>query len=241
MRSFGWSLCLLLLPVLVRAQDVVTVAPGRGFDPALLAWRDDTSRIVITTDSTARQGPLQLEAISRGAWRGRPAIVHRIRVESPRMTMDDTTWYDPSTFAPLAHRSHGPRTVTLDYAGTHVTGRIVERDGSSRILDLTLSRPAFDPSEIHAVLGSVAWHAGERAELATFDHESLTVVPTLVEVEGRDTVQTVAGPAEAWRMAITFGSHRATYWLRVTDRVDLKVESEFVPGTVMHIVKAGVR
>ena len=232
---------LLLLPATAHAQSPLAVAPGRGFDPSRLRLRADSARITILRNGQESQGPLQIESIDRGSWQGRPALVHRIRVESPRITMDDTTWYDPATYAPLAHRSHGPRTIVLDYAGLHVTGAITDGAGAVRPVDVTLAAPAFDPSALHAVLGSIVFRPGLTAELAMFNHERLAVVPTRVAVLGTDTLTTASGPVEAWHLSVEIGERRVEYWLRASDGVDLKVAADLGNGTVMRIAKGGVR
>ncbi|HVX89088.1 MAG TPA: hypothetical protein VG940_09190 [Gemmatimonadales bacterium] len=167
--------------------------------------------------------------------------MHRIRVESARMTMDDTTWYDPATYAPIAHRSHGPRTLVLDYDGLHVTGSITEGQGPARPIDVTLPSPAFDPSALHAVFGSIPWRPGLAVELAMFDHEELAVVPTWVRVVGKEELATDAGPVDAWHLAVTKGERTVQYWLRAADGVDLKVTLEMGNGAAMRIAKGGVR
>ena len=232
---------LLLLPATAHAQAPLAVAPGRGFDPSRLRLRADTARITIVRNGQESPGPLQIESIDRGSWQGRPALVHRIRVESPRMTMDDTTWYDPTTYAPLAHRSHGPRTVVLDYTGLRVTGTITEGAGAARPVDVTLTTPAFDPSALHAVLGSMVFRPGLTAELAMFNHEQLAAVLTRVTVLGADTLTTTSGPVEAWHLAVESGGRRVEYWLRASDGVDLKVAADLGNGAVMRIAKGGVR
>lgn len=232
---------LLVLPAPARAQSPLMVAPGRGFDPSRLHLRTDTAWITVVRDGEVRQGPLQIESIVRGSWAGRPALVHRIRVESPRMTMDDTTWYDPTTFAPLAHRSHGPRTIALDYAGLRVTGMITDSTGASRPVDVTLAAPAFDPSALHAVLGSMVFRPGLTAELAMFSHEQLAVAPTRVAVLGKETLTTAAGSVEAWHLSVERAERRVEYWVRASDGVDLKVAVALGDGAAMRIAKGGVR
>lgn len=232
---------LLLLPTVAGAQAPLEVAPGRGFDPARLHFRADTARIFVIRNGEERPGPLQIEAISRGSWRGEPAIIHRIRVESSRMTMDDTTWYDPVTYAPIAHRSHGPRTIALDYDGLHVTGTIADGDGPPRSVDMTLTAPAFDPSALHAVLGSIEYRPGLTAELALFNHEQLAIVPTKVTVIGKEMLRTDGGPVEAWHLSVQFGARTAQYWIRAADGVDIKTVAEAGNGVSMLIAKGGAR
>ncbi|HEU4570506.1 MAG TPA: hypothetical protein VFS07_08040 [Gemmatimonadales bacterium] len=241
MRVWSVLLSTLLLPAAAGAQEVALVAPGRGFDPARFRPFTDTVTLSWVQDGALRAGPLQIEAAWRGTRDGRAAIVHRIRVESPRGAMDDTTWYDPTTFAPLAHRSHGPRTITLDYAAGRVRGVVVDPDRTRHDVDTALAEPAFDPSAIHTVFRAIPWRPGYAADVAFFSHEALGVARRRVEVVGADTLATVRGPVPAWRVAVHFDDRVITYWLSQRDGADLKVETEVRPGVVMRGTQGGVR
>lgn len=234
----GAILSLLLIPTLA---DVTQLGPGNPLlRPDRIRQGTDTSYIAIQRDGQERPGPMQVEAIRRTARKGQEVFEHVIVVDGGRFRMDDTTWYDSRTLAPLAHRSHGPgRTFSLDYAPGRVTGSMTDSAGAHPI-DVALPSTAFDPSSMHAVFRSLELAPGQRYAIPMFNHEKRAIVTDTLAVEGEDIVDTDQGKVAAWRLTMATPDRRATYYVSRADGRDLKVIVTWAGGE-LRVRHSGVK
>lgn len=221
--------------------DPVRLSPGH---PRVAADRisegADTTRIWWTANGQTRPGPTQIESVRRVQRQGRRAIEHRIAVSGGRVALDDTTWYDARTLAPLAHRSHGNgRAFSLDYEAGQVRGSVVDSTGTTMI-DVAVPEAVFDPSALHLVIRAVEFEPGATLLLPFFNHETRSVRLDTVAVEGSEALDTDGGPVPVWRLSVRAAGRRATYFVRKTDGHELKVEVRVGAGE-MRVLAPGVR
>lgn len=154
------------------------------------------------------------------------------------MRLDDTTWYDPATLRPLAHRSHAAvRRFSLDYGSGSVHGSVEDSTGSHPF-EVAVA-DVFDPSALHPILRSLTI---ERATylIPRFNHETRSVREDSLLVEGEEELATDHGPVPVWRIVVVSGGQRATYYVRRSDGVELKAVVRFGDNE-MTIAHPGVK
>lgn len=216
------------------------LVPGHArLAPARVADGTDTTWVSWTAGGQTRPGPLQIESIRRVTRDGVAAIEHRIAVRGGRSELEDTTWYDARTLAPLAHRSHGAqRAFVLDYGPGVVRGSMTGGPGAGAI-DVALDGPVFDPSSLHAILRALRLEAGARFVVPFFDHEARAARLDTLIVTGEGTVATDQGPVPAWLVTVATPRQRARYQVRKSDGRELRIEVDAGGGT-MRMLARGV-
>ncbi len=234
-------LCLPLAPS--TPADIIAVVPGSPMlDPSRVRETTDTTNMFFTRDGQERGGPMQVESTRRMTRDGVAAFEHRIVVYAPggRAFIDDTTWYNAATLAPIAHRSHSTnRTFSVDYAPGHVTGFLKDSAGTHAI-DVALPQPVFDPSELQSLVRSLPVKVGTAFALPLFDHQKYGVQVDTLVVEGADEVDTEAGKVAAWRLTLATADRKATYYLSQDTGRELKVLVTWAGGQ-MRVVGTGVK
>jgi hypothetical protein len=237
-------LALLSLPLVPAAlSDVIAVAPGSAvLDASRVRESTDTTNMFFTRDGQERGGPMQIESTRRMTRDGAAVFEHRIVVLAPggRAFIDDTTWYNASTLAPIAHRSHSTnRSFSIDYAPGRVTGFLKDSTGT-RPIDVTLAQPVFDPSELQSLVRSLPIKVGTAFALPLFDHQKYGIQVDTLVVEGAAEVETDGGKVAAWRLGLTTADRKATYYLAQDTGRELKVDVTWAGGA-MRVVGTGVK
>jgi hypothetical protein len=226
----------------LAAQSVETVRPGsKRLELQRLTPFADTARVVWTRNGETRDGPLQIETLRRVSDRGRTLWEHAIRIVGGRQGLDDTTWYDPRTLAPMAHHSHASDwTLTIAYFSPSAAGTI-DSSGVVTRFEIPLGDGAFDPSAFHPVLRSLPFRPGAVFLLPTVSHENRMVRVDTVRVVGADTVHAGGEPVPVWRLDVAAAGRRVNYYVRQSDGRALAVVATPQPGLEMRILLPGVQ
>lgn len=238
------ALALLALPTLPAVlNDTILVAPGSAvLQPSRVHEGADTTHMFFTRDGQERAGPMQVESTRRTTRNGVNVLEHRIIVSAPdgRPFIDDTTWYEAKTLAPVAHRSHSTRrSFSIDYAPGRVTGFMKDTAGTHPI-DVALAQPVFDPSELQSLLQALPLREGAAFVIPLFDHQAYGIQVDTVVVTGTAQVETETGMVDAWKLQLTTADRQATYFMAKEGLRELKVLVTWAGGA-MRVVGQGVR
>lgn len=239
---FRTKVVLLALSMLALPAEIVTVTPGSPLlDASRVRESSDTTNMFFSKGGPERPGPMQVESTRRTTRDGMAVFEHHIVViGGGRAFIDDTTWYNASTLAPIAHRSHSAgRDFSIDYAPGKVTGSLRDSSGTHPI-DVALSQPIFDPSELQSLVRSLPVKVGTSFVLPLFDHQKYGIQVDTLVVEGEDEVDTDSGKTPAWRVTLATADRKATYYLAKDTGRELKVVVTWAGGQ-MRVVGAGVK
>jgi hypothetical protein len=125
-------------------------------------------------------------------------------------TAADTSIMKQGTLEPISHRSHAvPRTLSLDFDGTRVTGAYAPRDSTAREIERVTEVPAFDAAVLEIVLGSLPLAAGYTTRLPMYIEERKGLVWFDVTVAGATEVDSVA----AWDVRVNVLTYTVSYLL----------------------------
>lgn len=237
-------LAVLALPALPAALvDAIVVAPGSAILQASRVHEgSDTTHMFFTRDGQERAGPVQVESTRRITRNGASVLEHHIVVNAPdgRPFIDDTTWYDAATLAPIAHRSHSTRrSFSIDYAPGRVTGFLKDTAGTHPI-DVVLTQPVFDPSELQSLMQALPLKVGAAFVLPLFDHQKYGIQVDTIVVAGSEQVETNAGMVDAWKLELSTADRQATYFMAKEDARELKVLVTWAGGS-MRVLGQGVK
>lgn len=239
---FRAKLALLALSLVPLLTDVITVGPGSSLlDASRVRETTDTTSMYFSKDGSERAGPMQVESTRRITRDGVAVFEHHIVViGNGRAFIDDTTWYSATTLAPIAHRSHSAgRDFSIDYAPGRVTGSLRDSAGTHPI-DVVLSQPVFDPSELQSLVRSLPVKVGTSFGLPLFDHQKYGIQVDTLVVEGEDDIATDSGKVPAWRVGLATADRKATYYLAKDTGRELKVVVTWAGGQ-MRVVGTGVK
>lgn len=237
------SRIVLLAVAALPLLDTVAIVPGSAMlDAARIGASTDTTNMTFIRNGEERAGPMQVESTRQVQRNGVEVFEHRIVVVGPsgRAFIDDTTWYNATTLAPIAHRSHGPRrTFSLDYTPGRVTGTMTDSSGSHPF-DVPLAQPVFDPSTLQSIVRALPLAEGKRFAVPLFNHEKQDVEVDTLAVTGSASVDTDRGAVPAWVLAIITADRQATYYVAKDDGRELKVVVTWAGGE-MRVLHTGTK
>jgi len=159
---------------------------------------------------------------------GQALGLKRTVITFPTGAIVDSGTVDRRTLYPLAHRSHQPnsRTLTLDFAGSRVTG--FNQVGAKRdAIDLTTPAALFDSFSADLVVLALPLQAGQAFKFAQYVYEKGGADWVRGRVVGAQPLPAPDGKSSrpAW-VVQTFGADQSTvtYWLDAPTRQLLQVE-----------------
>jgi zinc protease len=196
--------------------------------PAPVEWATD--RLVAARDSfrvLIQGNPIGAltTTIARGAEGGRQVVyITSASAIGSFAQSSDTVAIDAATFAPIRVRGGGraagqEESLTLDYAGTHVTGHAhTPRRGGVRDADVdtTLAAGTLDENEVTSLLPALPLAARGHWVLTAYSGREGVVRTVDVTVAGDTTVTVPAGTFDCWKVATTGGQVPTTYFVTRT-------------------------
>lgn len=220
---------LLLAPAALQAQtlpgsdelDDSRIEPAE-WEVTIVFRNGDVERPVGTTR-------YELAALPGGAW----AYITETTTE--RGTATDTSIARRGTLEPIRHRSHAiPRTLTLDYAGTSVTGSYAPADGEPRSIERRTAVPTFDAAMLDLILAALPLATGYHTRLPMYIEEQEGLVWFDVDVVGETTV----GEIDAWDVRITMPRFAVGFFLARDDHRFLAGRVEYPDGAIVEMTRS---
>ncbi len=196
-------------------------------DGSLLEEGVETITNSITRAGETSEGPISWEELQVVWQNGKSILRHTSTVSrNGTLVVQDTTFYDAATLAPLSHYSvhTGRRTLHIWYGEDRVTGTRTMTDGTEEQVNVALERKAYDPSSLLLLTRALPLEEGFGASFPMFDHENLTVKMMSIWVVGKEWIETSDGGTEAWKVSINMGNadNPAEYWIDTNSRQSIK-------------------
>ena len=175
----------LVLPALVAALSVTPITPTPVSPDTVLPGdrRVDARRIRASADSIdwtlerdGQQRPFGAAAdiVSRTTRDGAPVLLRVNRVSRGPAMLIDSTWSDPTTLAPIAHRASQPqRSLVVDWRGRSLSARIERRGGTPIVRDTTWQVATFDSSNWDLVIRALDLRVGTTWTFPVYDVDGL--------------------------------------------------------------------
>jgi hypothetical protein len=164
---------------------------------------------------------------------GRPALLLVQTTTSPRGTMVDSVIMWRDGLRPMAHRSHGPRTLEIDFKAKTATGKIGAAD-SVQSFSRELSELPFDAGAMDLIFQSIALQGDSRVRLPMYIHELGGLVWHDLIVIGETEIERGSVKTPAWKAKVTTPTFGATYTIAKDDGTVLGVEVER-QGTILRV------
>jgi hypothetical protein len=223
-------LAILALPAALQAQ---TLPGSPELDDTQLkpgSWEIDIT--MKRGEQTIRAGTTRYELARVGESHWRLVSV----TESQVGTAADTTLVETGTLLPVSHRSHAvPRTLSLSFHGTRVTGAYTPRDSAARAIDRVTEVPTFDAAFMEIVLGALPLAPGYITRLPLFIEERGGLTWAEVKVSGQRQLADVA----AWEVRVGLAGYDVTYLLAREGRLPLGGKVHYPNGTVVEMTRTG--
>jgi hypothetical protein len=149
-------------------------------------------------------------------------------------TATDTSIARKGTLEPISHRSHAvPRKLSLDYAGTKVTGRLAPVQGAATEISRTTEVPAFDAAMLDLILGSLPLATGYATRLPMYIEEQEGLTWFDVSVAGDALVGSTAG----WDVKVVHPKYSMNFVIAKDDRRFLAGRIAYPNGAAMEITR----
>ena len=149
-------------------------------------------------------------------------------------TASDTTIMKQGTLEPISHRSHAvPRTLSLDFDGTRVTGVYAPRDSAGRDIERVTAVPTFDAAVLDVILSSLPLAAGYATRLPMYIEEQKGLVWFDVTVAGATDV----GSVPAWDVRGGAMNYTVSFKLARDDHRFLAGRVEYPNGAAMEMTR----
>lgn len=216
--------------VTAQQSAVVQVGAARQLETAGLAPFSDSSTLVIRKDGASRPGSTIRTTLVHARRDGRDALLLVNAITNARGWLVDSSWVEPATLAPVAHRSYASsRDMSLDFDGRHVTGRYAPKDSAEKSIDQTLEVPAFDSSIWELLVASLPLEKNRSARLPLYIYERGGLVWMNTTVRGREQVN----GESAWVVDSEMDGRTTTFWVSERPRRVIRWQSEVQPGVTM--------
>ena len=150
-------------------------------------------------------------------------------------TATDTSIARQKTLEPISHRSHAvPRTLSLDYAGTTVSGTYAPTDSAPRPIERVTAVPTFDAAMLDIILAALPLAAGYTTRLPMYIEEQHGLVWFDIAVAGETTV----GAAAGWDVRVSMPNYSVSFVIARDDHRFLAGRVHYPNGGVMEMTRA---
>lgn len=158
---------------------------------------------------------------------------------SPRGTVIDSTTCRAESLAPVSERSLQPtKTMSLDFAGAHVTGTVTPRDSAAHPVDMDTAVPVFNSTDADLVVASLPLADGYRAILPFYTYELGGLERDTVTVLRSEKFAGPDGERKAWVAQLADPFLHITYWIDADTREILQAEfARRKDGVVMRMTR----
>jgi hypothetical protein len=216
----------LLIPATLQAQ---TLPGSSDLDDSRLAARTWEVTFTMKRDGQSMKGgttKYELARLPGGRW------AYMTTTTSQLGTAADTSIMKQGTLEPISHRSHAvPRTLSLDFDGTRVTGAYAPRDSTAREIERVTEVPAFDAAVLEIVLGSLPLAAGYTTRLPMYIEER----DGLVWFDVTAVSETEVGSVPAWEVRVAVMTYNVSYFLARDDHRVLAGRVEYPNGATVEM------
>jgi hypothetical protein len=216
----------LLAPAALQAQ---TLPGSSDLDDSRLVPRTWEVTITMTRgDQSMNAGTTKYELaeLPGGRW------AYMTTTTSQLGTATDTTIMKQRTLEPISHRSHAvPRTLSLDFDGTRVTGVYTPRDSAATRIERVTEVPVFDAAVLDVVLGALPLAEGYATRLPMYIEERKGLVWFDVTVAGATDVDSVP----AWDVRVAVLNYTVSYLLACDDHRFLAGRVEYPNGATVEM------
>lgn len=221
------------------AQSTPLIPGDPLVDASVLELGVDSMRIFFLADGAERPGALQVEELEV-VGSGSSAILRQVlTIVSAGGGLVDTTEYRLPGLEPLRHRSRGPTTATrslfLDYlSGSRVTGRVEHPDSGTIAVTAEPEQAVFDPGASALLARVLPLEPGFSRVIPFFNHETLDVRWTEMEVLGPEAPAAMEAPVGVAVVRQGLHDGRTVYlWIRRSDRRLVEVRAPLPGGREM--------
>lgn len=185
------------LLLLALVQDPVVVPPDSG----RLAEGQACYTINMTRGEASRPIGVTWQSVRRSTRDGRPVlevVVHQ-SVNGGAFDMRDEFVLDAADLRPisLVNRRHGQVHVRVDYGPDRITGERIGADGAATPIEAPLDGPVWEGNLFGLTFAALPLAEGAQFSLPTWQYDK-GFGRFSVRVVGTRTVETAAGPTEAW-------------------------------------------
>ena len=146
-------------------------------------------------------------------YHGSPAVLQVMTIGSPDQARTDSLLFDRATLRPIWEHLHGGGTATvLSFNGTHVTGRVTQKDSAAHAINVTTTAPSFSTTIDDVVVQSVPLIRGYSVILP-FVGGAGSVESETIRVRGSERVSRAKGVRDAWAVDLSYPSGSETLWI----------------------------
>lgn len=190
----------------------------------------DTARVEIGTRTVERHDT---------AVGGTHMIRRVLSFISPRGSVIDSTVCHGESLAPVSERSHQPtKTMSLDFAGAHVTGVVAPKDSAAHAVDMDTTVPVFNSTDADLVVASLPLAEGYHAILPFYTYELGGLERDTVTVLRSEKFRGPDGERKAWVAQLADPFLHITYWIDADTREILQAEfARRKDGMVMRMTR----
>ena len=200
--------------------DVAPAATRDVPDATMLRTGRLALATVVTRNGQREERGESVVEVTRGAYRGRPALVAVRRFEMPTGPAVDSSMADARTLAPIRHVGvHSSRTMMLEFDGARVTGSYAAAGEPVRAIDQTLPVRPYDSSLYDFVIAGLPLDAGYVARVPFYVWEQGGLVWYTARVTGSDSIRLRDGTVvSAWTLDVEEGGElRSRMWVSRTE------------------------
>lgn len=209
------------------AREAQTVEAGDSIVRGdLLPLEQTTFRLRTVAGGEQRDGGGYAQQTARITYRGKPALLKVVTVETPRGVLVDSAIVEARTLQPLWHSSHSPvQVMTLHFTGTQVRGTLTPAGKATETIAHDFTAHAFDSNVLELVVAALPLVEGYSARVPFYIFEHGGLVWRTVRVTGADAAALavqVDGDGQVIRYRIDRQSRRV-----------LSAEFDLGPGRTM--------
>lgn len=196
------------------------------------------ARLVLVQGDRKREVGSIRESVSFTEVQDRAAIRRVQEIESPLVgTSSDTVLVDRTTLEPISVRSHNQfRTVSLEFAGSRVTGWHTPTEADPEPVDLTLEVVPFPGQLSGLVMRTLPLEEGLAISMPTYVFDDGRVTEATAVVRGLDDLELAdRGPVPAWAIDADLAGQKLTWWLAEDTREPILTEVKPLPGVTLRV------
>lgn len=200
-----------MLSLLIALAPALVQNPAAVPDGARPAETRTCYTFNMTRDGASQPAGVTWQTVERTVRDGRPVleiVVHQ-SMNGGAFDMRDEFVLDAATLRPLSlvNRRKGEVHVSVTYADDRITGERIE-NGAVQPIDVPLDGPVWEGNLFGPTFAALPLAEGAEFRLPYWQYDK-GFGQFSVQVTGSRTVETGAGPVEAWVLAVTPGLETA--------------------------------
>jgi hypothetical protein len=211
-RAFALAIAAATLPLLSSSATAQSVSSPAMTTSHIAAGVVHNRLVPMARTSTARTISWQTER-RFVEYRGSRAVMQVMTIGASGHVQIDSLLFYRATLRPVWEHLHGGGTSTfLSFNGTHVTGRVTQRDSAARQIDVTTAIPPYSGTIDDVVVQSVPLVSGYHVVLPFVGGDGIVELDT-IQVRKRERVPTRNSAREAWAVDLSYPSGSETLWI----------------------------